>query len=242
MNTQIKRVIDIARRYIGTKESPPNSNNVIFNTAYYGRAVSGSAYPWCAAFVWYVFREAGLSHLYFGGERTAHCNTLLTFARRHGLFHSSGYRPGDLALFDWSGRRTNAQHIGIITEVRANSVVTIEGNTSVGNDSNGGMVMERVRNLPSIIGVYRPEYYEEIEEREEEEEVDMDKVRAQLVHLSGTGDDHSKWAADAVSSLTELGIFNGDGGGNYGWNQLVTREALAQVIYNMLNLIKKEDE
>jgi len=236
MNSQIQRVIDIARSYIGTRESPPNSNNVIFNTVYYGRPVSGSAFPWCAVFVWYVFRKAGLSHLYFGGERTAHCNTLLTFARRHGLFHSSGFRPGDLALFDWSGRRTNAQHIGIITEVRANSVVTIEGNTAVGNDSNGGAVMERVRNMPMIIGVYRPEYYEE------DEEVDIDKLRAELVRLGGTGDNHSKWAADAVNALTELGIFNGDGGGNFGWNQLVTREALAQVLYNMLNLIKKEGE
>ena len=236
MKSQIQRVINIARSYIGTRESPPNSNNVLFNTAYYGRPVSGSAFPWCAVFVWYVFREAGLSHLYFGGERTAHCNTLLSFARRHGLFHASGFLPGDLALFDWSGRRTNAQHIGIVTEVRGNQVVTIEGNTSVGNDSNGGQVMERVRNLPSIIGVYRPEYYEE------DEEMDMDKLRRELTSLGGTGDAHSRWASDAVESLVGKGVFNGDGGGNFGWGQLVTREALAQVLYNMMGMLKKEDE
>jgi len=236
MNSQIRRVIEIARSYIGTRESPPNSNNVIFNTAYYGRSVSGSEFPWCAVFVWYVFREAGLSHLYFGGERTAHCNTLLTFARRNGLFHDKDFRPGDLALFDWSGRRTNAQHIGIVTETRSDSIVTIEGNTAVGNDSNGGIVMERVRNMAYVIGVYRPEYYEE------EEDVDIDKLRAELVRLSGTGDDHSKWAADAVKSLTDAGIFNGDGGGNFGWGQLVTRETLAQVLYNMLKTINKEDK
>jgi len=235
MKPQIQRVIDTARRYLGVRESPPHSNNVLFNTVYYGRPVSGSAFPWCAVFVWYVFREAGLSHLYFGGERTAHCNTLLTFARRHGLFHSSGFLPGDLALFDWSGRRTNAQHIGIITEVRPTSVVTIEGNTAIGNDSNGGEVMERVRNLPSIIGVYRPEYYEE------DEEVDFNELRRELVSLGGTGDAHSNWAADAVTRLTDLGVFNGDGAGNFGWGQLVTREALAQVLYNMMTALGKEE-
>ena len=236
MKPQVRRVIDTARRYLGVRESPPHSNNVLFNTVYYGRPVSGSAFPWCAVFVWYVFREAGLSHLYFGGERTAHCNTLLTFARRHGLFHASGFLPGDLALFDWSGRRSNAQHIGIITEVRPTSVVTIEGNTAVGNDSDGGEVMERVRNLPLIIGVYRPEYYEE------DEEVDFNELRRELVNLGGTGGEHSDWASGAVSRLTELGVFNGDGDGNFGWGKLVTREALAQVLYNMMTVLGKEEQ
>ena len=27
-----------------------------YNTAFYGREVSGRAYPWCMAFIWWVFR------------------------------------------------------------------------------------------------------------------------------------------------------------------------------------------
>ena len=33
-------IISMAIKYIGTKESPPNSNNVVFNTDYYGKNVA----------------------------------------------------------------------------------------------------------------------------------------------------------------------------------------------------------
>ena len=51
-----EKILDTARAQLGIREEPPNSNRVKFNTAYYGREVSGSAYPWCCAFVWWVFR------------------------------------------------------------------------------------------------------------------------------------------------------------------------------------------
>ena len=53
-------IIKIAQSEIGTKESPSNSNNVKYNTWYYGKAVSGSAYPWCAVFVSWLFRGTSL--------------------------------------------------------------------------------------------------------------------------------------------------------------------------------------
>lgn len=53
-----EKILEIARSQIGTRESPANSDNVKYNTVYYGREVSGK-YPWCAVFVWWVFREAG---------------------------------------------------------------------------------------------------------------------------------------------------------------------------------------
>lgn len=34
-------VIALAKSYVGTKESPANSNNVIFNTHYYSSKISG---------------------------------------------------------------------------------------------------------------------------------------------------------------------------------------------------------
>ena len=52
-----EKILEIARSQIGARESPANSDNVKYNTAYYGREVSGK-YPWCAVFVWWVFREA----------------------------------------------------------------------------------------------------------------------------------------------------------------------------------------
>ncbi len=40
---------------VGTKEVPSGSNKVKYNTWFYGRAVSGSAYPWCMTFVEWCF-------------------------------------------------------------------------------------------------------------------------------------------------------------------------------------------
>ena len=46
-----KEVLDVALKELGVKESPANSNNVKYNTWFYDESVSGSAYPWCMAFV-----------------------------------------------------------------------------------------------------------------------------------------------------------------------------------------------
>ncbi len=49
------QLIKIAESQIGVKESPSGSNNVKYNTWYYGHAVSGDAWPWCCAFVSWCF-------------------------------------------------------------------------------------------------------------------------------------------------------------------------------------------
>jgi peptidoglycan hydrolase-like protein with peptidoglycan-binding domain len=72
----IVRILAIARAQIGIKESPPNSNKVKYNTKYYGREVSGAAYPWCAVFLWWLFQEANLSQLL--PITTASCTALAT--------------------------------------------------------------------------------------------------------------------------------------------------------------------
>ena len=95
-----EKILEIARSQIGTKESPANSDNVKYNTAYYGREVSGK-YPWCAVFVWWVFREAGASDLYYGGDKTAYCPTLMSFHKKQKV---TDYRPGDIVFFNFSGR------------------------------------------------------------------------------------------------------------------------------------------
>ena len=42
-------IIKTASNEIGVKET--GNNNVKYNTEYYGKAVNGDAYPWCAVFV-----------------------------------------------------------------------------------------------------------------------------------------------------------------------------------------------
>lgn len=62
----------------------------------------------------------------------------------------------------------------------------------------------------------------------------IEEAREALTTLAKTQDTHSDWADEAVKKLTDAGIFNGDGQGNYGWEQCMTREAVAVVLHNML--------
>ena len=57
----IDTIISKALEFEGVSESPPGSNNVIFNTDYYGEEVEGEAYPWCVTFLWDVFRMCNAS-------------------------------------------------------------------------------------------------------------------------------------------------------------------------------------
>lgn len=152
-----ERILAAARAEIGTKESPANSNRVKYNTAYYGREVSGSDYPWCCAFIWWVFHSVGADALFFGGKKTAYCPAVETYYRKSGRWHKEPEK-GDLALFDFSGKGVSS-HIGIVERVNADgSITTVEGNTALSNDDNGGAVMMRTRQISSIRGFCRPAY------------------------------------------------------------------------------------
>lgn len=152
-------VMQTALKYVGVTEYPANSNNVIFNTDYYGEAVSGSDYPWCCAFVWDIFRMAGASELFYGGKKTAYCPTYEAWALSKKLNVSDG-KYGDVATMDFGKGR--ASHIGFILKKNADGTYqTIEGNTSVKSQDNGGAVMERTRPRSVIRYIFRPEYGKE---------------------------------------------------------------------------------
>ena len=148
-------VLAIAAWQVGVLKSPAGSNKVKYNTAFYGREVSGRAYPWCMAFIWWVFREAG-----FNLYKTAGCSA---FVRRYKTFSpgqvvAGGYRPGDIVFFDFSGSRKKTEHVGLVAAVSGGTVITIEGNTSVGSDANGGAVMRRTGKAGLITCGVRPGY------------------------------------------------------------------------------------
>ena len=161
------KVMSVAKSYIGTKESPAGSNNVIFNTDYYGHPVrdgspnKNSAYPWCCVYVWDVFRIAGASALFYGGKKTDYCPAVHDWARKNGLIVAKDKgRYGDLILFDWNANGA-ADHIGFVVENKGGgNYTTIEGNTSLTSNDNGGKVMERNRKAKEVLAVIRPRYSE----------------------------------------------------------------------------------
>ena len=153
-------IVEKAREFLGVKEYPKDSNNVIFNTHYYGKAVSGSAYPWCVTFVWDIFRQCGLSKLFYDGKKTASCDRVYEWGKRTGILWGNYdmVEAGDLVLFDFDGKN-GYNHIGIIEKYNNGLLQTIEGNTGTNNDSNGGEVMRRLRNpYPTHACSIRPRY------------------------------------------------------------------------------------
>ena len=151
------KVLDTARKELGTKESPANSNNVKYNTWYYGRAVQDTAavkYPWCMAFVQWVFAQAGMRLPY----KTASCASLLSWYRRNKP--SAVVKdplPGDIIIYNFG-------HTGIVESAGNPSIVAIEGNTSpgtAGSQSNGGMVCRRTRSVSLVTAYIRPDYEED---------------------------------------------------------------------------------
>lgn len=227
-----EKILEIARLQLGIKENPPNSNRVKFNTAYYGQEVSGSAYPWCCAFVWWVFREAGASGLFYGGKKTASCSTLLGFHKTQAV--RENYLPGDIIFFNFGGKK-NTQHVGICEGWDGRYITTIDGNTAPTNEANGGAVMRRRRPKKYIVGAYRPTY--------EEDNMDQSKFNqmfrtAMAEYRNSLRDnDSSTYSEAARRYVVEKGIFSGsgtapDGQPNFMWEDLLTREQCAQVLYN----------
>lgn len=159
----IEKLLKLAAAEIGVTEVPANSDNVKYNTEYYGRAVKSTAttkYYWCVAFQWWLFRQAGLSSLFYGGGKTASCGELKEYAKKHGQWVTSGYRRGDLPMFNFKGG-SNPTHIGLCESFDGKTIVTIDGNTSAGesgSQDNGGMVNRRSRDKKYIVGAFRPNY------------------------------------------------------------------------------------
>jgi hypothetical protein len=234
--TQIEKIISVAKSYLGVKESPANSNNVQFNTKYYGHAVSGANYAWCAVFVWCCFDEAGLASVYTEGKKYLKdgadayyfegCPAVMRYAKSKGRWITGGYKKGDVILFDWDGGGT-PDHVGIAASDLANgSIQVIEGNTSAGNNSDGGEVMLRAREPKDVVGAYRPAYQniqegltmEQYNELKAEIAALKAKIPAEPTRYNYIDENTAKIAPDANEILTALAQKGVLKGGSEGLN------------------------
>ena len=155
-----EKILKIAKAEIGVREQPKNSNNVKYNTEYYGKPVSGGAYPWCCVFVWWVFKQAGASKLFYNGKKCASCTTVRDAMKAQKIKEP---KAGDLVFFNFN-KDSRVEHIGIVEFVNADGTInSIEGNTSTGNDANGGQVMRRIRKRSQIDCFIRPQYEVKVE-------------------------------------------------------------------------------
>lgn len=223
----VGRLLALARAEIETRESPAGSNNVKYNTAYYGHAVSGGGYAWCAVFLWWLFQKAGLSQLYYNGGKTAYVPALLAWAGKNGLTAETPC-AGDLVCFDFNGNG-QADHIGICESWDGAYVTTIDGNTGTHSESNGGCVMRRRRAGRYILGVIRPNYGE-VEESMTDEQ--FERLMAEYLRRQGLREP-SGWSEQARAWAEDKGIISGDEQGSMQYKKFCTREELAQILYNL---------
>ena len=186
-----KQIIERAKAEIGTHEAPPNSNNVKYNTWYYGHPVSGAEYPWCAVFISWLFKaEQGLC------PRTASCvNMFAWFEQKRQIVKSP--QAGDIVFFKYSTNNRKTNHVGLVVSVSddGRTINTIEGNTSITSQDNGGKVMQRNR-YSNIVAYARPHYEsgsltnirksnEEIAKEVRQGEWGNDPIRSQKLKAAG---------------------------------------------------------
>ncbi len=144
-----RRALAEALRHVGVRESPAGSNRTMF-----GRWYGVDGVPWCAIFVSYCFDVGagvvlcrGWHGAGVGRRGVAYVPTLAAWLRATNRTVEVP-RPGDLAVFDWDGGLPD--HVGIVLRPERGRVRTVEGNTAVGDDSDGGEVMRRERPLAHV--------------------------------------------------------------------------------------------
>lgn len=153
----VKKVLEIARRELGTKESPANSNRTK-----YGKWYGMDGQPWCMMFVQWCFHQAGMPLPY----KSASCSCLLVWYRLNRLGSVvKAPQPGDIVIYSFG-------HTGIVESVGSGTITAIEGNTSpgeAGSQDNGGMVCRRTRKTSTVTAYIRPDY-------KEEDDMNIDKM------------------------------------------------------------------
>lgn len=149
-----KQIIKLAKSQRGYHERPAGSNKTK-----YGKEYGMNGTPWCAIFVWWCFKHAGASELFFGGKKTAYVPALADYYIAHKrIVKKTHGKAGDIVFFDFD-HNGNSDHVGFVWKYLGNGwYKTLEGNTGVGNNANGGKVMFRKRHISQISRIARPKY------------------------------------------------------------------------------------
>jgi len=146
----MNKIVEIASKEVGVSESPKNTNK-----NKYGKWFGLDGVPWCGEFVSWVYFMAGFPLPKIGFSKGfAGCQTAVAYFKKNNKITNDPV-AGDIVFFDWNldGRY---DHTGIFVKwiEKNKTFLTIEGNTAIGNDSNGGEVMARTRSVKTSIFVH----------------------------------------------------------------------------------------
>ncbi len=192
-----------------------SQNYVEYNYANKNTLDAGGSYYWCASFVTFCARQAGVSTSTV--ISSVSCDNFVVNFKNQGRYktRASGYTPvaGDFIFFlDSGANRTYASHIGIVVGVSGGKVYTIEGNTS------RDMVNYRSYDLGNsrIVGYAVPAYtgttgnYGDFELKNGYVEIGIYKVTSDTLNLRSSPTTSSS-IVHTVKKSTELYISEASG-------------------------------
>lgn len=212
----LSKVIETARADLGYTENPPGSNRTKYWESYDPKM---QGQPWCVAFLWWVFQQAGERMAFFGGGKTASCSMLLRWYREQGLVvDKRDIQIGDILILNFSGTQ-DTQHCGLVVDKGklAGTWYTIEGNTTPGEEGSqddGGCVALKMRSVRSVVAVCRPQYKPD--------------------DLQPVDDVTGHWAEDAIRWCMAHELLQGYPDGSFQPDKPVTRAEMATVLRRLI--------
>ena len=159
------KILAVARGEVGYKEGAGDATK-------YGKWYGADHQPWCMMFVSWCAEQAAIPRDII--PRLAYVPYCVSFYQQRGLYRSkSGYTPapGDIVFFG------DNDHVGLVEQVSAGRLITIEGNTSAAGGGSGDGVYRRSRALTDgwIKGYAVPAYEEDVMEIKEIKVKDLDR-------------------------------------------------------------------
>ena len=188
-----EEILAVAAREIGYREGAGRRTK-------YGEWYGMDGVAWCMQFVQWVYHQAGADL----PCKTASCGELLRWYRQNQPeCVTKEPVPGCVVIFDFPGTAYSTDHTGLFVSKTGTQITSIDGNTSNGNDSNGGWVQRRTR----AISYANPTYIVPRELKTDGGE-DEDMTRYNTMEEIRAG---APWAADTVKKLIGLDCIRGNG-------------------------------
>ncbi len=153
----VKQLLDLARAWIGCRESDGSHMEIVnvYNayTPLPRNYKVKSNDSWCMVFISALFIKVGLANLC---PLECSCGKAIEKAKEMGIWEENGAitpNVGDLIMYDWNKKDGWPEHVGIVESVNGNTFTVIEGNK---NDAVG----RRTVNVgsASIRGFVKPMY------------------------------------------------------------------------------------
>lgn len=140
------KIIEAAKKEIGNTEKPANSN-----MTKYGEWFGWNGVAWCAIFVSWCYDKGGYPLGNIGWTKGfAGCQAGWSYFVKKKCITTTP-KEADIVFFDWNGDK-RFDHVGIfVRHIDDEHFESIEGNTSLTNQSNGGEVMLRKRKYKGCV-------------------------------------------------------------------------------------------